>query len=177
MTNQKAMQTPDRATVAAIKRIIRNASSGEYAGLFWAGERWNVCDGFRLLRLRHDMPDLPHVENDLNTTFLLRHVGPTDEELPLPSVADLKAFIAAEKAKHGRLAKTPYLLGDFILVNPQYLLDVIQALPGCRAYKPATPLSPIYFCTEDGDDGILMPIRPGKPKKSSRARKGQEERR
>lgn len=65
------------------------------------------------------------------------------------------------RVKRGRKTiTTSYFLDNFIHVNPQYLIDMIQALPGCTAYKPQSQTSPIYFEAPNGDDGILLPVRP-----------------
>ena len=71
----------------------------------------------------------------------------------------MKAFISEMKAKHGAKNNIPYCIDGFIYVNPQFLLDFMQALPGCEAIRPEDAKHPIYFKSEDGD-GILLPVNP-----------------
>ena len=51
-----------------------------------------------------------------------------------------------------------YLLDEELnlWVNPQYLLNVMECLPDCKAYA-ANKISPIYFKSENGD-GVVMPV-------------------
>lgn len=157
------VKTTPRTKLNAIARIIKNCSSAKpnLCGIFAYGDRFVVCDGYRLLRLTNDISSLPHVENDFDVASAMRGVGPTTEILRLPTVGELRSFIIANNVKRGRrLLPAPYCLDDYIFVNPKYLIDMIQALPECTAYKPKKPVSPIYFEAPNGDDGILLPVRP-----------------
>ena len=162
-------KTTPRAAVAAVNRIYKNCNEARptMRGLFAYGERFVICDGFRLLRLTSDISSIPHVENDFDVASVMKDIGPTAETLQLPSIGELRAHMAAKKVKCGKkLIPGPYLLDGFIYVNPQYLIDMIQALPGCTAYKPKNQTAPIYFAAPNGDDGILLPVRP--PKKEAK---------
>lgn len=156
-------KTTPRTAVAAITRIYKNcnASRPEMCGLFTYGDRFVICDGYRLLRLTKDISSIPHVENDFDVASAMGDVGPTGETLQLPTVGELRAYIIANNRKRGRktISKS-YFLDGFIYVNPQYLIDMIQALPGSTAYKPKNQKAPIYFKAPNGDDGILLPVRP-----------------
>lgn len=140
-----------RSAIAAIKRIVKHVPDHRpaFSGVFKRGDINVVCDGFRLIRFSSDISSLPHVENDFDVDGVFRGVNMSGNVLPLPSVAELKAHIAAQKVKYG--AKNyDYLLyfwADSVYVNAQYLIDMIQALPGC------------------GDDGILLPVLPPETKK------------
>lgn len=137
------------------------ASRPEMCGLFTYGDRFVICDGYRLLRLTNDISSIPHVENDFDVASVMKGLGPTSETLQLPTVGELRAHIITHNVKRGRKTiTTSYFLDNFIHVNPQYLIDMIQALPGCTAYKPQSQTSPIYFEAPNGDDGILLPVRP-----------------
>lgn len=155
-------KTTPRTKLNAIKRIIKAVpdSRQQFRGLFPYEDRFIVIDGYRLIRLQNDISSLPHVENDFDVAAVMKNGGPTEEMLQLPTVGELKAFITSNKVKHGRRFLAPYCLNDFVWCNPNYLIDMIQALPGCVAYKPKTSHSPIYFAAPDGDDGILLPVRP-----------------
>ncbi len=160
-------QITPRATLAAITRIYKNCSNSrpEMQGIFAYENRFVICDGYRLLRLNSDISSLPHVTNDFDVGSAMKGVGPTEEILKLPTVGELRAFIAASKSKHGRKSLLdPYCIDGFVWCNPQYLIDMIQALPKCTAYKPKKTVSPIYFQAANGDDGMLLPVRPPKGK-------------
>lgn len=156
-------KTTPRTAIAAITRIYKscNASRPEMCGLFTYGDRFVICDGYRLLRLTNDISSIPHVENDFDVASVMKGLGPTSETLQLPTVGELRAHIITHNVKRGRKTiTTSYFLDNFIHVNPQYLIDMIQALPRCTAYKPQSQTSPIYFEAPNGDDGILLPVRP-----------------
>ena len=162
--------TTPRTVSAAVNRIIKNTADSrpDMRGIFQRGDRFCVCDGYHCLRLKQDISSLPHTETAFNIDAAMdgNGVNKSGELVQLPSIADLKAWIAAEKAKYGggkKSAKlrTPYFLDGCLYVNAQYLLDILQALPGCVAYKPASMTSPLYFSAESGD-GMLLPVRPPK---------------
>lgn len=44
------------------------------------------------------------------------------------------------------------------MVNALYLLDILEALPGCTAACRPDELSCVYFHSPDGD-ALIMPIR------------------
>ena len=90
------------------------------------------------------------------------------DKLNLPTIAELKAFIAENKAKYGKDNRIPYCIDNYVYVNPQYLIDFMQALPDCTAYKPDNNKSPIYFIADNGD-GILLPVNPASVPQSTKA--------
>lgn len=156
--------TPKTVT-AAVKRVIANVNPAQYRfqGIFPYDGKFVICDGFRMIRLNADITSLPHVENDFDVASVMRGIATDGETLTLPGIADLKTFLAEEKvrkkregARHFKLRT--WCLDNFIHVNPQYLLDMMQALPDAVAYRPDRPISPIYFRADNGD-GILLPVR------------------
>lgn len=152
-----------RTVLAAITRIYKNCSDTRpnMQGLFARGNRFVICDGYRLLRLTNDISSLPHVENDFNVDSVMNSVDPTAEALVLPTIGELRTYIIENKVKHGKkIDIRPYCLDGVIWCNPKYLIDMLQALPGCTAHKPRSRSSPIYFRAPNGDDGILLPVRP-----------------
>lgn len=87
--------------------------------------------------------------------------GPT---LELPTVAELKAHIKTQKAENKANgvkgpAKYDFGLGR-PLVNAEYLLDMLELLPGCEAVcgQDKPELQGIYFSAEGQGEGILFPI-------------------
>lgn len=159
-------KTTPRTISAAIGRIIKNSRRDDMQGLFSCDSYFIACDGYRLVRLHSDISSLPHVQNTFDVAYVMKDLRNYGERLCLPTTAQLKAFIAEDKTvqggtKHKKYVPSPYLLDNYVYCNPVYLLDMLQALPDCIAYKPKNPISPVYFSAENGD-GILLPVNPGK---------------
>ena len=170
--------TTPRGAVAAAGRIVKNCNDARpsFKGIFTRGDKYCICDGFHLLRLNEDITSLPHVENDFDVDATMSGaIKAAGEAVELPSVGELRAFIANDKKKVGGGKKrahlrTPYCLAGFWYCNAEYLLDMLQALPGCTAYKPAGWRQPLYFKAENGD-GILLPVRPPEQSKAQNTEK------
>lgn len=158
-------RTTPKTITAAVKRVIANVDPrrDNFKGIFPYNGQFVICDGYRLIRLNADITSLPHVENEFDVDGAMRGVITHGETLNLPRIPDLKAFLAEEKARKKRegaknFKLRTYCLDGFIYVNPQYLLDMLEALPDAVAYRPGKPASPIYFRADNGD-GILCPVR------------------
>ena len=137
-----------RARQSALRRILKNCPSSRPSmhGIFSYEDRFVICDGYRLIRLRKDVSSLPHVKNDFDVGAVMKDIDPTAEPLQLPGIGELRAYIAAHKVRRGlRKECKSYCLGGYVWCDPKYLLDMLQALPGCTAYMPQSPISPIYF--------------------------------
>lgn len=79
--------------------------------------------------------------------------------MELPSTAKIKNAIADLKSKYGKEWKRkPIEALPGWWCNPQYLLDMVQALPGGTARAPKNERSPLYYESEDGD-ALLLPVR------------------
>ena len=158
------------ARVNAIKNIIKNApeSRPSMKGLFRNGEKWVACDGNRAIRTGTDITSVPHTEEP--NFSVERFIPPIlNEKLDLPTIAEVKAFIAERGyTKSNFHGKEGFCLDGYVWVNPFFLMDMLNALPGAVIYKPSTPRSAIYMqSTETGDDGILLPVRPPKAAEQS----------
>ena len=77
------------------------------------------------------------------------------EEIELPELADLKAYIKIKKIE--KVKRITYSYGDFIL-DAQQLVDVLEALPGAKMYHDRTKYNTAYFEHPDGI-GIICPLR------------------
>lgn len=148
-----------KTVTAACKRIAKNAPTG-WEGLIDGGDGIYVSDTCRIVCLKTCSPDLAAVKTDA-AERLRGFIASAESEnhgrsLPLPTVRELKAWIKCQP-------KRKYLTYeiDGILVNAHYLLDMLEALPGCSACISETPKlsSPILF-TSGEDRGILMQCRP-----------------
>lgn len=165
-------ETTPRKVTAALRRMLsnRNMHNARLPGLFEFNGKWIYCDGARMLRLNADIQSVPHCDNkiDFNPDFVMNGVKMSGEPLKLPEISAVKAYIATEKARVGARKyarfRAPYYLDNAVYVDPQRLIDMLEALPGCGAIKPDSLYSPIYFAAENGD-GILLPCKP--PKKET----------
>lgn len=153
-----------KTVTAACKRIMKNSAFDDEKGVL-RSEDWSlVSDGFRIVALRSASLDLPAPTlcNPDRTSRAIEYLAKAEnecrgEKLTLPAVKDLKAWIKAETAANGKRGATEYDLGG-VWVNPKYLLDMLEALPGCEASRPDSLYQPILF--RSGKDlGVLMQVR------------------
>lgn len=150
------------SSLAAIKRIYKSACSStskeEFHGAFKSGEKWTICDGYRIVRLNSKPESIPETKSDLD---IERAIGSArdGEIVALPSVSEVKTKIAELKAMYGRNWKNmPIEPLPGWYCNPQYLLDMLQALPNGRAHLPKNSISPLYYESDDGD-ALVLPVR------------------
>ena len=164
------MESMDKKTtkagqLAAIKRFLSADDARPiYTRACLRDGKLILCDGYKLLILDKDLESLPHNSEADNANYMdaekaiaasRAYSKENGVTIPAPSVGELKAFISANGGKRG---EKPYIWNDVVGVNPQYLLDAIQAAPGAVFYKPEKPSAPIYFCF-DGGEGMILPVR------------------
>lgn len=178
MAQQYQREDKRRTSTAALRRLYRASVSKQggirshFAGAFLDEQgRQCITDGFTLLRLNKPStalewappPNDPHVYDTIPD--MLNADGAT-VTLALPTAAEVRAKIASDRAKYkaeshpaGDTLSTCYNWGDGCpMVNALYLLDVLEALPGCTAVCRPSELSSVYFHSPDGD-ALIMPIR------------------
>lgn len=154
----------------AIKRIFKRCKNqtGENLRTSWIdGEgRQCFCDGIYAIRLNNKYDCFP-IEKKLIPLDLDKIINPVrneKEEIELPTIAEIKLYISDLKVK-GIKEKDAHLRFRYkfnnreLYVNPQLLLDMLEALPNATARYSGSSVSPIYFNAENGD-GILLPVRP-----------------
>ena len=155
------------AMLAEMRKSGREALS--YAWIDEQG-RQCACDGYRAYRLTEHLPLEPRPDNAAEPLDL-------DKIMPdiacgmyaavsLPSVSDLRAYIAVERAKiaHIPAKRRPaiyYDLGDGSpVVNAQYLLDMLAVFPDAAVIfcnvSSTGRRAPLVIRSERGD-GLLMP--------------------
>lgn len=175
LRDELANRSGNAAKVRAAKRILKSAmnDSGRTALHYaWIDEqrRQCICDGFRAFRTPQNnfLPLEPRPE-DAGNPVQLEKVYPniaSYEECAAPSLADVKAHIAAERADGRTKTGIEYDMGDNMpVVNAHYLVDMLELLPGAKLYlKPdqSRMISPMVFIAEDGSDGLLLPVRSSK---------------
>lgn len=168
--------TTSRDTVAALKRIINNTppSITRWKGVCPVNEKYIICDTFRAVELLEDVPELPRAEFPEALPNLDHIWACAENKIPLvkPEKAEIKAYLAAEKAAGRGKASAPahpYPItaeGGAVLymANPSYILDMIDALPGGLWYATGKT-SPVYIEAENGR-GILLPVNPEAEKRA-----------
>lgn len=168
------MDKSDSSTsvVSAVKRIVKAALQGanqHLQGMMFQSGLYCVCDGYRIIRLKDDVSCVKHIqvtEHTPDLSHLVKDVADTaTHQINLPSELEVKTYIARCKAIAGNKHTYSYQLSENVYVNPQYLLDMIQALPGCECWivSERAGKTPIYFNADNGD-GVLLPVHPGTAK-------------
>lgn len=172
MLLEQSKRSGTKSIVTAANRIIKNAESRNkpmLEGMFTNQTRdgstlYCVCDGFVVIRFNEKLL-LPEIDEkwhgqEIQLEQIVRPIYDS-EEITLPDIGELKVYIKTHKIKKKNNPKkvADYLLDDELnlWVNPQYLLNAMECLPGCKAYA-ANKISPIYFKAENGD-GVVMPVR------------------
>ena len=162
-----------RGQIAAMNRVVKGVKGYKEAwkGVVSLDSKSIILDGYRLLRLSNDPEELPRAEcnglpfeMDTLKRIIEKSVNApaaaAKEELPLPCIDQLRLSIKEQKAAKIRTPLAFWSLedGQLLGVNAQYLLDMMLALPGCKAYQPEKSSAPIYFSVGE-NDGILLPVR------------------
>ena len=162
----------------ALERIVKSAKAIGYRkdlhGSFPAANGARaVCDGKRAVRIKNaavPMPD-PIPEDlqplDVDSFFPADRTG--CKPCTLPDVADLRSALKIARAEfdaHYPGRKKPAFLtawkltaedGLEIYVDGQFLLDMLEALPGATGTCQARKYGLILFEAPDGD-GLLCPV-------------------
>jgi hypothetical protein len=163
---------------ATIRRMLKSCENSRkilsYAYLDDQGRQCTL-DGYRAYRLNKPLP-LPEMPDDLldkkiDVAKIFDPVVNTDRlPLPMPTVQELKAHIAIERAKtrkdaKGRKPDPMWSFGPSLpTVNAVYLLDLLTVMPDAKLTTQATSdaakrlTSPLHATSEAGD-ALLLPIR------------------
>lgn len=149
--------------LSGAKSIIKNAKKnpreilhGMFPNETSDGTVWCVCDAYRAVRFKDELP----LEKAEDTTgagwFDLRKimVRPyNSKKIESPDLTEFKLFARTHKSDRYQIDKELD-----IWVNSNYLMDMLKCLPNAKVYVVGQ-LSPIYFEADNGD-GILLPVRP-----------------
>jgi len=132
-------------------------------GLYEYQGKWVLLDGHRVVRLNADVSSLPHMSEDMKP-YNIEHLFKPEYtvEAVLPTVAELKAFIA----EMGKERKPIIFEANGVQhgFNPKYLLELQQILPNAKHYFPEsnTCRDCLYSVSEDGEDALTLPVNIGK---------------
>ena len=171
LLNEQLKKSGTKSIVTAANRIIKNAESLKkplLAGMFTNQTRdgstlYCVCDSYVAIRF-NEKQLLPEIDEkyhgqEMQLEQIVKSMDGS-KEIELPDISELKVYIKTHKIKE---KNNPKKVADYLLneelnlwVNPQYLLNVMECLPDCKAYA-ANRISTIYFKAENGD-GVVMPV-------------------
>ena len=155
----------------ALSKIVKSCAENrpDFSGVFQDAGKYCVLDGYRLIRCASPLTGLGVSKKTFDTEKAIGNLADYTVSLQLPTIKELKADIKI--AKNGiefgryhidRNGKKIFVLYDFgyglPLVNAEYLLSMLEALPECEAFAvPGKVNHPIYF-RSGNDDGILLPV-------------------
>lgn len=161
---QNAKNSRTGSENAAIKRIFKSIDPYREAlrGVFEQNGKWILTDGYRALRLNEKpeaIPECAGVESTEDIMDKAKNKALDREKVTLPDVSAIKLYIAEAKAKYGKKWKRqPIEALPGWYCNPQYLLDIMQALPDGTAYRPEKWSDMLYYESEKGD-AVLLPVK------------------
>lgn len=165
MAREEVLKSKGGSVYSAVKRIVKSACSARQSQLHGAWvdseDRQCFCDGYHAVRLKNHVDGFETVMGmDLDKAFPSgANTYLYDTELHLPTPGELK--VSAKPLKGGPRNRKGYLFGDNLpLVDADFLKNIMDALPGCKAYtrsdNPETSM--LYFLSDDGD-ALLCPVR------------------
>ncbi|MDR1572376.1 MAG: hypothetical protein LBS32_07615 [Clostridiales Family XIII bacterium] len=141
MAEEAAGKAGREGALRAMKAVIKNARGDAFRGAFMHGGMQCVSDGYRAICLREPL-GLPEAGGApaIGDAVEGARLGCT-RPLELPGIGELAASVALHraemKARHGKRWASFPASHDFgeggPLVNAQYLLDIMGALPDASA--------------------------------------------
>ena len=175
-TDKKASVLAEKLLKAARKTENRKAARAIENAYNHEGKCY-IIDGFRGYRLnkrpsgiteiwRAETPTDEEMKNikKLHDYLVNGLFAPLDNktlaEMPAPDANAVKSFIKSINNGECTNKSNAFELGDGCpFVNPWYLLDIIELLPGAKwYYNPERTLDPVYAESPDGA-AVLLPIR------------------
>lgn len=170
----RGQSNAQRVIVSLLNAVKKEGAHRPALGYAWvdANGRQCVCDGYRAFRLTEALP-LEERPDDVGDPMNLDKVFPNLNDyatMPLPSMQEVKAHIALERAKYGRRysreASKVWDFGEYKpAVNSRYLLDLLTVLPDATEiyYKPTNMCALLYAKSERGE-ALLCPVMTPKKK-------------
>ena len=155
----------------ALSKIVKSCAKNrpDFSGVFQDAGKYCVCDGYLLIRCASPVSGLNAAKRTIDTENAIGNLADYTVALQLPTIKELKADIKIAKngVEFGRyhiehIGRKIFVLYDFgyglPLVNAEYLLTMLEALPDCEAFAvPGMTSHPVYF-RSGNDDGILLPV-------------------
>ena len=150
--------------LAACKAIVKSAQGqcrDNLKGAFIDKEGYQcLCDGFRAVRLKDHLDALPTAEGiDLERIF--KPCREYSVEMKLPTIGEVKAFIASEKAAGKKEFRYDFGEGK-PAVDAKYLLDLLKlGLDETAKIHSRYQMTYAIYMHGEGVEAILMPVRKG----------------
>lgn len=153
---QEDKKTAKPATLALVKKLYKNANPA-CAGGYTENGKYCISDGYTAIRLNNGNFDTIPTREPLQAIARAFTDFPQEpQEIPVPSAAELKQYIAAHKT--GKNERVCIDLGT-AYVDAELLLDIVKAFPKDITFWTHRPGYMIYFNTADFGDGILCEVR------------------
>lgn len=175
MVMDGAKKTGKQTQYKAFERIWNDAVSKNEkcrpacAGTYEADGYRCLCDGYRAVRISNSDVPMPQEAPKDGDPFSLEScfTGLSNRgKVDLPTAAWVKSQIKIKKAEaNARGMKKPNIVinfmnydSDLVFFNAQYIVDVLEAIPGHDTATLGGKYEPLYMSSKDGE-GIVLPIR------------------
>ena len=154
---QDAAKASGKGTLRkALERILKAAPEGEkFSYPVTQDGKQYFCSTFHMVVLNEPM-DWSTYPEKVEYPDMKRLITKHSTPIELPDPAALKAYIKIQKAQKKKYIKYSY--GN-IVFSAQFLLDMLEALPGAVAYHDGNKSHAMYLEAENGE-GVLLPVRP-----------------
>lgn len=163
----------------AVLRILKNSEREQFTKAFIDEDgKEIVLDGYRAICFASPVDGVPTTVNGDDFISIKKSYFGNDisgyNKLNLKNLSELKAELKIDKANNvgvdtGKKKRTPiYAFGISAdeynkttpIVNLQYLIDIVEAMPSAKAYTKYRNGSPsVYFVDDEGNRAILLPLR------------------
>ena len=163
----------------AVLRILKNSQREQFTKAFIDDEgKEIVIDGCRVICFASPVYGVPTTDINQGVTVIKNNCLNENisgyNKLNLKNLAELKAELKIDKANNvgidtGKKKRTPIYAFDISadeynkttpIVNLQYLIDIVEAMPSAKAYTKYRYGSPsVYFVDDEGNRAILLPFR------------------
>lgn len=159
----------------ALERIWKDAVSknekrhSSCAGTYEADGYRCLCDGYRAVRISNESIPMPQEALKDGEPFNLDPYfnGLSSRgKIELPSAAWVKSQIKIKKAEaKARGMRKPNIVisltnydGDAVFFNAQYIVDILESIPGHDTATLGGKYEPLYMSNKDCE-GIVLPVR------------------
>lgn len=158
----------------ALSNIVKNNTiREELQGVFYNAGKYCVMDSYCCIRTA----SRPYGIRDAKTAYdvnskVFTNISGYTEELELPRAADIRKDVKIAKNSNisfdkyrvertGRNTRVYYYFGyNKPMVNTEYLLTIIDALPDCKVYyNPVIGKKSFLYFVAGENDGILLPVK------------------
>ncbi len=148
------------AACKAILKVAKGLPRECLHGAWTDKEGWQVvCDSFRAVRMKEHIDVLPSAQGTDVIDRLWDNVRENSVEMKLPTIGEVKAFIASEKAAGKK--DFFYDFGeDKPAVDAKYLLDLLKlGLDETAMISYRYPMTTAIYMHGEGVEVLLLPVR------------------